>query len=83
MPMPTPTPHPSCSVAASNWSEFHLAFLPRFVEARFARLGPSERSALLGMFGQRDLDAPTFEKQALAFVNDVLFYEAALGGALG
>jgi len=68
-----------CSVAAANWSDFHLSFLPRFVEHRLSRLGPSEQQALLGLFGAQDLDAPTFERQALAFMNDVLFYEAALG----
>ena len=66
-------------MAAANWSDFHLSFLPRFVEHRLARLGPSEQGSLLGLFGVADLDASTFEKQVLAFMNDVLFHEQATG----
>lgn len=67
------------SLAAANWTEFHLSTLPRFVEARLAPagLGPSEQAALLELFGQADLQAHSFERALLAFLNDAAFYERA------
>ncbi|KAI3429302.1 hypothetical protein D9Q98_005397 [Chlorella vulgaris] len=64
------------SLAAANWTELHTHILPRFVEARLAPagLGASELGALLALFGQADLDAHSFEKALLAFLNDAAFY---------
>ncbi|KAL4856758.1 putative sphingolipid transporter spinster 2 [Chlorella vulgaris] len=64
------------SLAAANWTELHTHILPRFLEARLAPagLGASELGALLALFGQADLDAHSFEKALLAFLNDAAFY---------
>ena len=74
------------ALAATNWSEFHLTVLPQFVGGRLAQgggVGPSEHSALLALFGAADLDAHSFERSLLAFLNDAAYYEraAATGGA--
>ena len=62
-------------LAAANWSVWHLSFLPSYVEAHLLFAGPSERQALTALFGASDLDAATFERQALAFLSDAAFYE--------
>lgn len=70
------------SLAAANWSAFHLDFLPTFLDAHpaGAALGPSERAGLLALFGGADLEAAAFERQVLAFANNAAFLAAAGGG---
>lgn len=64
-------------LAASNWSEFHLSVLPRVIEQRLPGAGPSERAALVGLFGAADLDAHSFEHKLRLFLNDYAFLECA------
>jgi hypothetical protein len=65
------------SVAAANWSDFHLVLLPRFVEQRLGRVGGAERASLVALFGHSDLDAHAFERKLLFFLNDAAFFERA------
>ena len=66
------------SIASTNWSCWHLSFLPAFVERHMAALGPSEKQGLRALFGTTDLDASAFEKAVLAFMNDALYAEHLL-----
>lgn len=68
------------ALAASNWSAFLLATLPAFVDgwvAPAAGLGPSERGALLALWGAADLDTHSFEQRLRLFANDCAYLERA------
>ena len=51
------------------------------LESRLGGVGGSERSALAALFGSADMEAHSFERALLAFLNDAAFYERAAGAA--
>lgn len=53
------------------------------VDTRLSGLGPSERAALLALWGGADLDAHSFERRLHAFLNDAAYYERSCVGGVG
>lgn len=65
------------SLAAANWSDFHLVLLPQFVDQRLGRVGGAERASLVALFGHSDLEAHAFEEHLRRFLNDASYFERA------
>ena len=67
------------ALAASNWSEFLLVFMPAFAERRLAaKLGAARAQELVANVGVTDMEASTFEKAVLSFVNDAICIEKSM-----
>lgn len=71
LPLPLWRSHPPCPLDAPAG----------VVDTRLGGVGPSERGALLALWGGADLDAHSFERHLHAFLNDAAHYERSCSGA--
>lgn len=62
-------------LAASNWSTFHLGFIPCFIERRMKVLRP-RAAEIAAIFGVTDMGPSDFESAVKGFLNNTLFWEA-------
>jgi hypothetical protein len=65
------------AIAASNWSDFLLTFVPAFSERQLAVLGPA-KVAVVGALGVGDMGGAEWDTRLLAFLNDAWYYQQAV-----